>query len=111
MCCGVGLDPILGLLLPAVGDFITMAISLFIFVQAMLIGVGCWNCTKMITYIFLDWLVGTIPALGDIFDFFFRSNMYNKNIVKAYLLHEGKKLARQKEMEQDIEQGSTTCKV
>ena len=83
---GFGWDGILGLLIPEVGDFITAIIAFYtmsnIFVHFNEVFRKNW-CT-MVMNIFIDLLIGLIPLLGDICDFYWHSYALNANIVRKY---------------------------
>lgn len=78
-----GLDPIIGLLPGA--DVIPMLISAYIVGEALKIGMPPKDIIKMLANIGIDTGVGMIPVLGDIFDFFFKSNKKNVEIIKRHL--------------------------
>lgn len=78
-----GLDPILGLI-PGVGDTLTLAISLYIYSSARRAGVPWRKRMQMLWNVFVDWLIGLIPVLGDLFDVSFKANSRNMRIIKDY---------------------------
>ena len=39
---------------------------------------------RMLVNILLDTLVGAVPVVGDVFDFFYRSNRQNLEIIRRY---------------------------
>ncbi len=78
-----GLDPVLGLI-PGVGDTLTMAVSLYIHSCARRAGVPRRRRMQMLWNIFIDWLVGLVPVLGDLFDLGFKANSRNIRIIMAY---------------------------
>ena len=81
----VGLDTIVGLVVPVVGDFITGARGLWIVWEARSLGRPKWQLARMTANIGIDTLVGMIPLVGDWFDFVFRSNTYNLRIIRKHL--------------------------
>jgi len=76
----VGLDPIIGLI-PGVGDAITTAISLYIVYEGYKLGATQNQIARMIGNVAVDALVGTVPVLGDLFDFAFKANQRNLKIL------------------------------
>ncbi|HVM21966.1 MAG TPA: DUF4112 domain-containing protein, partial [Sphingomicrobium sp.] len=44
-----------------------------------------WQMTRMAGNIGVDWLLGLIPFVGAVPDFFFRSNTRNLRIIKRHL--------------------------
>ncbi|TCO78477.1 DUF4112 domain-containing protein [Chromatocurvus halotolerans] len=78
-----GLDPILGLI-PGVGDTLTLAVSLYIYSSAKRAGVPWRKRVQMLWNVFVDWLIGLIPVLGDLFDVSFKANSRNMRIIMDY---------------------------
>ena len=83
-----GLDPILGLF-PLVGDVIGYSISGILVLAMARHGVSGKVIVLMIGNILLDAIVGSIPILGNIFDFFYKANNRNIDLFKKHY-HEGK---------------------
>ncbi|KAJ1678226.1 hypothetical protein EV182_004516, partial [Spiromyces aspiralis] len=86
-CCGLkfGLDSLVGLI-PVAGDFIGVFCALLLTMYAMRqfhlpTGVKC----KMFLNIFWDWLGGLVPFIGDYFDFLFKANIRNYELVEKYV--------------------------
>lgn len=79
----IGLDPILGLI-PGVGDLVTGGSSAALLLLALKERVPTIALLRMIANIAIDTLVGSVPVLGDAFDFFYRSNRQNLDIIKRY---------------------------
>ena len=77
----VGWDPIIGLV-PVVGDLITALIGIYPIVIARKHGLGGWLQARMGLNIFIDWLVGAIPLLGDLFDAAYKSNLKNADLLE-----------------------------
>ena len=76
-----GLDPLIGLI-PGIGDLIGAFISMVIVVRAVQAGVPRIAVARMMTNIAVDTLVGSIPVIGDAFDFGFKSNLKNLQIYE-----------------------------
>ncbi len=79
----IGLDPILGLI-PGVGDLVTGGSSAALLLLALKERVPTIALLRMVINIGIDTLVGAIPIVGDAFDFFYRSNRQNLDIIKRY---------------------------
>lgn len=79
----IGLDPIIGLI-PWLGDAIGLVLSTIPIAYAIKEGVSLRVVLRMILYSFIDFSVGGIPILGDLFDFFFKSNRKNLNLLESY---------------------------
>jgi len=82
----VGLDPVLGLVLPGVGDAISGAVSLSVLFLALQYRVPARILGRMVWNVSIDAGVGAIPVVGDIFDFTFKANELNFELL---MLHRG----------------------
>lgn len=71
-----GLDPIIGLI-PGLGDALPLIISSYLIYLAIQHNVPKATLFKMMFYSMADFVIGSIPIIGDIYDFFFRA--YHKN--------------------------------
>jgi hypothetical protein len=80
----VGLDVILDLV-PVVGSVAGAALGAYIVWEAKNLGMSKTQITRMAGNVGFDWLLGLIPWVGAIPDFFFRSNTRNLRIVKRHL--------------------------
>ena len=76
-----GLDALIGLI-PNVGDSITSLMSFYILVAGVRYGVPKITLLRMAFNIGLDYLVGTIPIVGDAFDFFWKANKQNMDLIR-----------------------------
>ncbi|MEH2147332.1 DUF4112 domain-containing protein [Nostoc sp.] len=81
---GFGLDPILGLI-PIGGDFLGVMFSCYIILEAARLGVSRATLGKMVLNVIIDGLVGTVPVLGDFFDFAWKANTNNIKLLEEYL--------------------------
>jgi hypothetical protein len=80
----VGLDPILGLLLPGAGDVLGALPSFLIIALATRQGVPPVVVLRMLLNVAIDSLVGAIPLFGDLFDVTFRSNQMNLALLERH---------------------------
>lgn len=80
----VGLDVILDLV-PGIGTISAAALGSYIAWEARNLGMSKWQVTRMAGNIGFDLLLGAIPFIGAIPDFFFRSNTRNLRIIKRHL--------------------------
>jgi hypothetical protein len=80
----VGLDVILDLI-PVVGDVAAAALGAYIVWEAKNLGMSRWQITRMAGNVGVDWLLGLIPWIGAVPDFFFRSNTRNLRIINRHL--------------------------
>jgi hypothetical protein len=76
-----GLDSIIGLI-PNAGDTLTAVVSFYILVAGVRYGVPKITLLRMALNIAIDYLVGNIPVIGDAFDFFWRSNKRNMDLLR-----------------------------
>ncbi|HET7712278.1 MAG TPA: DUF4112 domain-containing protein [Thermoanaerobaculia bacterium] len=79
----IGLDAGLGLI-PGVGDVIGAAMSAWILMGAFRHRVPTRTLGRMLVNILIDLGVGSIPVLGDIFDFFFQENVMNLQLLMQH---------------------------
>lgn len=79
----IGLDGFLGLI-PGVGDFIGGLLSSVLIYKANQIGVPRMVLMRMIINMLIDSTVGAIPVLGDIFDFVWKANKRNADLLAKY---------------------------
>ena len=79
-----GLDPIIGLL-PGIGDALRLALSLYVVVEAIRLGVSKRVLFGMLRNVGLEALVGMVPVLGDVFDIGFKANLRNAALLRSYI--------------------------
>lgn len=79
----IGLDGFLGLI-PGIGDFVGGLLSSVLIYKANQIGVPRTILMRMIINMLIDSSLGEIPVLGDIFDFVWKANKRNANLLAAY---------------------------
>ena len=75
-----GLDALLGLI-PGGGDLAGLAISLYLIAQSRQLNTPRNTQIKMLANTLIDAGIGTIPIVGDIFDFFFKANSRNIDLI------------------------------
>lgn len=80
----VGLDGLIGLV-PGVGDALTAFLSLYIVQQATRFGVPRATLARMLANVAIDFLGGTVPLLGDLFDVAWKANRMNVDLLDAHL--------------------------
>ena len=80
----VGLDVILDFV-PVVGPTAAAAVGTYLAWEARNLGMSKWQMARMGGNVGVDWLLGMIPFVGAIPDYFFRSNTRNLRIVKRHL--------------------------
>lgn len=78
-----GLDGLIGLV-PYLGDVAGFAVSGVLFSVMLKRGAGTLILLRMMGNFMLDAVVGTIPFLGDLFDFGYKANRRNVELLKNY---------------------------
>ena len=78
-----GFDSILGLI-PGIGDTVTLASTAYLLGKAGKYNVPAHAKAKMVRNAFLDWLIGLVPLIGDIFDIGWKANQKNVEIIRKY---------------------------
>jgi hypothetical protein len=76
-----GLDSLIGLI-PNVGDMATSLVSFYILVAGVRYGVPKITLLRMAFNIGLDYVVGVIPFVGDAFDFVWKANKQNMDLIR-----------------------------
>jgi hypothetical protein len=79
-----GLDPIIGILFPGVGDAVTGAGSVGLMALALRRGVPRVVLFRMILNILVDVVAGSLPIVGDIFDAAYKSNRRNLELIREH---------------------------
>ena len=78
-----GLDPLLGLFLPGVGDLAGSLIGLYIVAIAIKRRLSKIVIARMVLNLGVDMAVGAIPLIGDIFDFAFKASSKNLRLLET----------------------------
>lgn len=76
------LDPIIGLLLPEVGDLFTAIAGLYLVVVAVRRKARAVVIARMLLNLGIDALLGAVPGIGDLADFFYRANTRNLALLQ-----------------------------
>jgi len=79
-----GLDLMLGLF-PGLGDVATSAISLLIVHHAWASGAPKSVLARMLGNVGVDFLIGSVPLVGDLADFAWKANRKNARLLEAHL--------------------------
>jgi hypothetical protein len=78
-----GLDGIIGLI-PGAGDLSTFAVSGFMLWIMARNGASNYVLARMALNVLIDTAVGSIPLVGDLFDFAFKANMRNLRLMQEH---------------------------
>lgn len=76
----IGLDGIIGLV-PGIGDAIGLLISSYLIGKAATLGASRMVLARMVGNVLLETALGSIPLVGDIFDFAFKANNRNMSLL------------------------------
>lgn len=79
-----GLDPIIGFLLPVGGDAISSIISAYIVFVSVRYGLPKIVIAQMVFNIAADFILGTIPFIGDAADFVVKANSRNLQLLNKH---------------------------
>ena len=80
----IGLDGLIGLI-PGLGDVVTNVVSAMIVIRALQRGVHQSAILRMLLNLGIDTAVGSVPVVGDFFDFAYKANMKNIRIYRDAL--------------------------
>ena len=80
----IGLDVLLDFV-PIVGDIAGAALGSYMVWEARNLGMSKWAMGRMAGNVGVDFLLGLVPWVGAVPDFFFRSNSRNLKIIKKHL--------------------------
>lgn len=78
-----GLDPLLNLV-PYVGDIIGFVVGTYLVVIMAKNGVSTKVIIKMFLNVVADLIIGGIPIIGKVADFFFKGNQRNVDLLKSH---------------------------
>lgn len=79
----IGIDSLLGLI-PGFGDVASTLVSLYILQAASQRGVSRVTLARMGTNVLIDWAIGTIPIVGDVFDVYWKANERNVRLMREH---------------------------
>jgi hypothetical protein len=79
----IGLDPILGLI-PGFGDTLSGVLGYSLLFLGAQLGLPRIALVRMSLNMFLNAVIGAVPGIGDIFSFWFKSNMRNLALIQRY---------------------------
>ncbi len=80
----IGLDPLLGLI-PGGGDIAGAALSAYIIISSAKFGLPRESLLRMVLNILLEFVVGTVPVLGDLFDVAWKANVKNMELLDTHI--------------------------
>jgi hypothetical protein len=77
----VGLDALIGLV-PGIGDSITTALSLSLLAAAVRYRVPKITVLRMALNLAIDYAIGSVPVVGDVFDVWWKANQRNLALLR-----------------------------
>jgi hypothetical protein len=80
----IGLDVLLDII-PVAGSAVAAALGGWMVWEARNLGMSRWQMARMAGNVGIDFLLGAIPWVGAVPDFFFRSNSRNLKIIRKHL--------------------------
>jgi len=83
----IGVDPIIGLI-PGGGDIFGAILSIYIMYSGIKMGVPRSTVNKMFKNILLEFIIGCIPVVGDLFDIVWKSNQKNVKLIEESIATE-----------------------
>jgi len=90
-----GLDALLGLL-PGIGDAATAVVSLYLAAESRRMGMPFTALLRMAVNVGIDLVLGAVPLLGDIFDFAWKANQRNVQLVLDHVEQHASKAERER---------------
>ncbi|WP_070988298.1 DUF4112 domain-containing protein [Halofilum ochraceum] len=84
----IGLDGLIGLV-PGIGDAATGILSLYPVVEAWRLGLPVTTILRMLGNVGVDTVIGAIPLAGDLFDFAYKANRRNVDLLRQALRARG----------------------
>ena len=79
----IGLDGLVGLI-PGVGDAVAGVASMWIVLAGVRRGAPFTVVLRMLLNVAVETIIGSIPIIGDLFDFVFRANLRNMDLIRQY---------------------------
>ena len=83
----IGIDPIIGLI-PGGGDLIGGVLSIYIMYAGIGMGVSRAVIIRMFGNVALEFVIGCIPIIGDLFDATWKSNQRNVELIENSVIGE-----------------------
>jgi hypothetical protein len=87
-----GLDPIISFFFPVAGDTVATLMSAYIVLVSVRYGLPKSIIARMVYNVGVDYAIGSVPLLGDLFDFTWKSNDKNMRLLNKHATGEGKSL-------------------
>ena len=79
-----GIDAVVGLV-PVVGDIVSAGMGLFVVWRASRMGLPRIVVMRMLAVSAVDFVIGSIPIIGDAFDLWFKANTRNLALLRRHI--------------------------
>ena len=79
----IGLDALLGFV-PGLGDVLSGGLGLLVVLRGVQRGLPAIVVARMLANVGLDFVVGSVPLIGDAFDLWYKSNARNVALLRRY---------------------------
>lgn len=76
----IGFDGLIGLI-PGAGDLVTTGLAAYIVIEAWRMGASRQTLIKMFGNVLVDSVLGAVPIVGDAFDFIWKANARNIELL------------------------------
>ncbi|NVB79357.1 MAG: DUF4112 domain-containing protein [Kofleriaceae bacterium] len=87
-------DPLMGLVIPGVGDVIGSLLGMYVVVIAARRKVSPVIIARMLMNLTADAVIGIVPLVGDIFDIGFKAHLRNVDLLESRMSHGGRATAK-----------------
>jgi Domain of unknown function (DUF4112) len=80
----IGVDALIGLI-PGLGDVVSGGLGLLVVLRGAQHGLPTIVVARMLVNVALDFAIGAIPFIGDLFDMWFKANLRNVALMRRYV--------------------------
>lgn len=87
-------DPLIGLVIPGVGDVIGSLLGMYVVMIAARRKVSPVIIARMLMNLTVDAIIGIVPLIGDIFDIGFKAHSRNADLLESRMSHGGRATAK-----------------
>ena len=72
-------------LIPGLGDIVDAALSLYIVIRAVQLGIPRVTLARMTVNVGIEAIIGSVPLFGAVFDTVFKANRRNYHLLRAHI--------------------------
>jgi hypothetical protein len=84
----IGLDPLIGLV-PVAGDAVAALLSMYVVFEGARAGASFPLLFLMTLLVVVDFVVGSLPLVGDLFDAVWKANAWNARLLERHVAVDG----------------------